>query len=248
VFSLILDLAVRDDRIQRNPAMGVRLPKTVESTKRFLTKEEVFRLADASGDYRALILTLAYSGLRWGEVAALRVGCVDLMKRRLMVVESATEVRGHLTWGTPKNHQRRSMPFPSFVADLLMVQVAGKEITDLVFTSPKGMVLRNLNFRRGFFDQAAVEAGLAGLTPHELRHTTASLAVSVGANVKAVQRMLGHKSAAMTLDVYCGLIDGDLDAVADRLDASVSDVSRMCHGGGVTELRPSVEALKQGSH
>ena len=58
-----------------------------------------------------------------------------------------------------------------------------------------------------------------GLTPHELRHTAASLAVSAGANVKAVQRMLGHASAAMTLDRYADLFDDDLDAVAERLDA-----------------------------
>jgi site-specific recombinase XerD len=53
---------------------------------------------------------------------------------------------------------------------------------------------------------------------HELRHTAASLAVSAGANVKAVQRMLGHASAAMTLDVYAGLFDDDLDGLADRMD------------------------------
>jgi len=65
---------------------------------------------------------------------------------------------------------------------------------------------------------AAAAIGEPGLTPHELRHTAASLAVSAGANVKAVQRMLGHASAAMTLDRYADLFDDDQDAVADRLD------------------------------
>ena len=78
--------------------------------------------------------------------------------------------------------------------------------------------MRNLNWRRDVFDRAAVTAGLDGLTPHELRHTAASLAVSAGANVKAVQRMLGHASAAMTLDTYADLFDDDLNAVSDRLD------------------------------
>jgi integrase len=55
--------------------------------------------------------------------------------------------------------------------------------------------------------------------PHELRHTAASLAVAAGANVKAVQQMLGHASAAMTLDVYAGLFADDLDGVADRLSS-----------------------------
>jgi integrase len=56
------------------------------------------------------------------------------------------------------------------------------------------------------------------ITPHDLRHTAASLAISAGANVKAVQTMLGHKSAAMTLDTYADLFPDDLDAVASRLD------------------------------
>jgi integrase len=60
------------------------------------------------------------------------------------------------------------------------------------------------------------------MTPHDLRHTAASLAVQAGANVKAVQLMLGHASAAMTLDVYAGLFGDDLDAVADRLDEAAA--------------------------
>lgn len=60
------------------------------------------------------------------------------------------------------------------------------------------------------------------LTPHDLRHTAASLAVSAGANVKSVQRMLGHASAAMTLDVFADLFDDDLDAVANALDAEAA--------------------------
>ncbi len=77
--------------------------------------------------------------------------------------------------------------------------------------------------RNGWFT-AAVRAAQADdptfplVTPHDLRHTAASLAVQAGANVKAVQRMLGHASAAMTLDVYADLFDDDLDAVATALD------------------------------
>ena len=62
-------------------------------------------------------------------------------------------------------------------------------------SSKSGAVLRNRTFRRGWFNDAAAEIGIPGLTPRELRHTCASLAVSAGANVKALQRMLGHSSA-----------------------------------------------------
>ena len=107
----------------------------------------------------------------------------------------------------------------------------------LVFTTWHGKPLRNLNFRRDVFDRAADDAGLHGLTPHELRHTAASLAVSAGANVKAVQRMLGHASAAMTLDVYSGLFDADLDGVAERLDQESHQIAtrRAPWGGGRVE-------------
>ena len=125
--------------------------------------------------------------------------------------------------GTTKNHQRRTVPVPRFLAQELAVVVDGKSPEDLVFIAPGGGVLRNTNFRPRFFDRAARAAGLEGLTPHELRHTAASLAVAAGANVKSVQQMLGHASAAMTLDVYAGLFGDDLDAVAVRLDAAVSD-------------------------
>jgi site-specific recombinase XerC len=56
------------------------------------------------------------------------------------------------------------------------------------------------------------------VTPHDLRHTAASLAISAGANVKVVQRMLGHKSAKVTLDTYAALFPDDLDSVVDALE------------------------------
>ena len=82
--------------------------------------------------------------------------------------------------------------------------------------------------RYGGFDAAAAGIGVPGLHPHDLRHTAASLAIQNGANVKVVQRMLGHASAAMTLDVYAGLFRDDLDNVADALDRVVP---QMCHIG-----------------
>lgn len=85
-------------------------------------------------------------------------------------------------------------------------------------------------FRVGWFDPAAAAVGLGGLTPHEMRHTAASLAVSAGANVKVVQRLLGHASAAVTLDIYADLFDEDLDAVATMLDqmAMNSSIAIFC--------------------
>ncbi|WP_197701252.1 tyrosine-type recombinase/integrase [Micromonospora coriariae] len=101
---------------------------------------------------------------------------------------------------------------------------------ELVFTAPNGGPLRNTNLRSRVFLPAAASIGLAGVTPHDLRHTAASLAVAAGANVKAVQRMLGHASASMTLDAYAGLFGDDLDAVANRLDEAVAARDRTIQG------------------
>lgn len=221
VFSLVLELAVMDGRLARNPAKGVRPPRVVAKDKRFLSHEEVARLAEECGTRGVVVRVLAYTGLRWGELAALRVGRVELDRRRLLVAESVTEVDGVAVFGTPKTHQRRTVPLPGFLLDELRPLVEGRSPTALVFTSPEGGVLRVGNFRRDVFDQATVRAGVPGMTPQGLRHTAASLAIGEGANVKLVQRMLGHASAAMTLDVYADLFDSEHGDLADRLDAAV---------------------------
>lgn len=87
-----------------------------------------------------------------------------------------------------------------------------------MFVNSVGRLLDNSGFRRNVFDRAVEVLGLNPFTPHNLRDSAATLAVSAGANVKVVQRMLGHASAAMTLDVYSGLFTEDLDEVAVRLN------------------------------
>ncbi|HET8766745.1 MAG TPA: site-specific integrase [Pedococcus sp.] len=233
VFSLIMDLALRDGRIGRNPAVGVRLPRAVRGEPRFLSPPELTALVRASGSGGLAICVLAFTGIRFGELTALRVVRVDLARRRLHIAESASEIGGRLVWSTTKNHQTRSVPVPPGLVPMLEEAVAGKEPGDLVFMSPHGGPLRLGNWRTRVFDPACAAAGIVGLTPHDLRHTAASLAIAAGANVKAVQRMLGHSSAAMTLDVYAGLFGDDLDSVAALLDAHVP---QMRHSGEIATL------------
>lgn len=223
----ILDMAVEDGRLPRNPARprngeGKRanfLPKLPPPRKhRYLTHEELSRLAKACGQYETMVLTLGYTGLRWGEAAALRVSSVDLLRNRLTVDRSVAEISGHLHYGSTKTHANRQIPVPAFLRAPLEAAMEGKGPDDLLFTSPQGGPLWLTNWRSRVFDKAAKAENLVGITPHGLRHTAASLAVASGANVKAVQRMLGHKDAAMTLNTYTDLFDDELDAVADRLD------------------------------
>ncbi len=217
VFSLMMDMAVRDGRITKNPALGVALPRILRREPTFLSLTEIDQLARAAGEHGLVLRVLAFTGLRFGELAALEVNRVDLPRRRIVVAESVSEVSGQLVWSTPKNHQTRSVPLIPALVEPLRQACAGKAGDDLVFTSPEGHVLRINNWRPRVFDPACRAAALSGVTPPDLRHTAASLAVSAGANVKAVQRMLGHASASMTLDVYAGLFADDLDDVAARL-------------------------------
>lgn len=221
VLSLILAEAVKDGRLSRNPASGVQLPRAVRSDPRFLTGAEVARLVEAAHPNGLSVAVLAFCGLRFGELAALRVRRVNLLRRRLIVAESVTEVAGRAVWSLPKTNRTRTVPFPPSLAQGIEALCQGKGPEDLLFTAPEGGVLRLGNWRRRVFDPACRAARLVDVTPHDLRHTAASLAIASGANVKAVQQMLGHASAAMTLDVYAGLFGDDLDAVALALDGLV---------------------------
>lgn len=209
--------------------------RVVTTERRYLTHRQVLALADAAAappavskhrrvderrndSYRLIVLFLAYTGVRFGEMAALRVRRVDFLRRRATIAESVTLAANKQVWGMPKGHERREVPIPQFLIDELAAHVDGKKPDDLVFTViRRGGALRAQIFRRAAFDRAAEEIGVPGLHPHELRHTAASLAIAAGANVKVIQQMLGHKSATMTLDQYGHLFGDQLDQIADAL-------------------------------
>jgi len=225
VLRQVLGVAVEDNRIPRNPCDGVKIPKRQHADRGYLTHHQVAALAGAVERMPEVIRFLAYTGLRWGEMAALRVCDFNMLRRRINVSRSVTEFNG-LVWSTPKTGERRSVPFPASLAGELAALMVGKAPEDLVFAGSQGTVLRVSNYRRRIFAPAVAEcrktdSAFPVITPHDLRHTAASLAVSAGANVKAVQRMLGHANASMTLDVYADLFDDDLDGVADRLDVAI---------------------------
>ncbi|MCU1439979.1 MAG: site-specific integrase [Rhodoglobus sp.] len=228
VLSGALQLAVDDGRLNSNPAARLKLPKVSKVQKRYLSHVEVHALADAverrGEGYGTIVLVLAYCGLRWGELAGLTWEDVDLERGRLEIRHTMIEIDGFMSPGTPKDYEERSIPVPAFLLKKL-ADSANSESGHVFVGIRSGGPLRNRVFRRGFFDAAAVEIGRQGLTPHEMRHTCASLAVSSGANVKALQRMLGHSSAKETLDTYADLFDADLDGVAHALDDVVSKMN-----------------------
>ncbi|MEN2742684.1 tyrosine-type recombinase/integrase [Microbacterium sp. X-17] len=223
----ILDTAVRDHLIPSNPARGIKLPRRRSREHVYLTNEQVAALLVACAEHAPIVATLAYTGLRWGEASALRVRDVDSRRRRISVVENAVYVNGSIVVGTPKTHERRSVPYPQFLSAALAAACAGKTRNDVIFDDGHHGYQRTPTMAvNSWWDRALAESDLPPMTIHDLRHTAASLAVSAGANVKAVQRMLGHASAAMTLDTYSDLFDDDLDSVAIRLNVAADDLIR----------------------
>lgn len=215
----VLKYAQKSGKVAKNVALEMSrsqdLPEQTERERRYLTHEELLRLANAAGDYATMTLVMGYCGLRISEAAALRRKHVG--DRELTIRASATYVTGQgVVESSTKTKRDRHVPVPAPVWKRLTAELP-TEPNALVFPSLIGNRYMSVDEYRWRFDKACASVGIAGLTPHGLRHTTASLAISAGANVKVVQRLLGHATAAMTLDRYGHLYDDDLVKVADAL-------------------------------
>ena len=228
----ICDLAVKDRLIAKAPTDDLALPRREgRRLHRYLTIDQLLAVADEAGkariqpeDRKALVLLLGLCGLRWGEMSGLKVEDVDYARHRIHVRRNVTRIGSKWEETSPKSHEMRDVPMPQTVGEALLPVLAGKKPSDWVFRDHLGRPPRNQSASekyRTWFISACKRAGVELLPPHDLRHTAASIAVHAGANVKALQRMLGHKSAAMTLDTYADLFDSDLDDVARVIDAAV---------------------------
>lgn len=226
VLSSVCQYAIRTGRLYANPVAGLKLPRVTSGERRFLTDAEVGKLVAEAGPYGLFVRTLAYTGMRWGEATALQVRDLDVRRRRIEVQRAFVDVNGTLVAGTPKSHQSRSVPMPRSIARDLESLVQGRELDSLIFIAPNGGPLRFGNFRHRVWYPAVHAAGLDGFTPHGLRHTAASLYISAGTPPKVVQRILGHASISITMDLYGHLYADEMDTWADRLDETLVDPMR----------------------
>lgn len=215
LLKLILGSAVQNGYITVSPTTGVRAPRGTKREIRPLDASQIARLvAEIPPEYRPLVLTLAYTGIRWGEALALRWGRVDLDRRRLEIRESASEVGG-IHYGPTKTYAARSVPIPAFLADVLPRGPAA----ELVFTTPTGRPIRNANFRQKVWLPALERAGFPAMRIHDLRHTCAALLIKQGHSSKSIQQHLGHSSIVVTMDTYGHLFPDEQEKIAASLDA-----------------------------
>jgi integrase len=238
VMRQVFAYAIRTKYLAVNPADDISLPGKPQSKDLALTHPQVRQLADETAnapvrqrsDLRpsrtslaAMVRFLAYSGLRFGEAAALRVGDVDLEKRRVNVAKGITRVRkqGRVE-GDTKTHQRRSVPIlTTACVDELREAIRGRKPSEFVFPGPDGEAMTNGWFRVRF-DKAVAKLDFGDVTPNTLRHTAGSLALSEGASVVTVQKLLGHLNATTTMNVYSHMLPDDFDNLAAAMDKATA--------------------------
>ena len=213
----VLAFAVADGRVQHNVAAVVRTPTSgrVRREGQVLTIEELRALTQAcKGRYRDVVPMLALAGLRWGELAGLQVGdrvSVPGPGLRLRRTVLASGGGGALYVDTLKNNRARTVPLVLELVPVVDRWSAGKAPDAWLFDAPQGGPLWESNWKRSVGWNAATSAvGVPGFRVHDLRHTAASVWLAAGADPKVVQRVLGHATAAMTMDLYRHMIDTNL--------------------------------------
>jgi integrase len=206
-----------------DPAIfGLRPPRHEEREPRFLTWPDVERLGSYCTEAR-LVVFAALSGLRQGEVFALRRSAVDLPNRIVRVEGSGRA--GAI--GKTKSGRKRVVDLTAAAAEILAEQMASREggPLDLVFPSPTGAMWRKDNFMARVFRPAVRRAELEGLTFHDLRHTYASLMVASGASPHVIAEQLGHRDARLVLQRYGHLYPGASRKAAIDLDLYLQAIS-----------------------
>jgi integrase len=231
-------VAVTDGVIPRSPCREIKLPRNDRDEKRFLSPAEVEELASImKARYRLVVLTGAYTGLRFGELAALRVDDLDLLRRTLRVDEQLSrQGSSKMTTGPLKSKKAyRTIGIPAFLAEELAAHLSAfPSSTDFVFSHESGGPLDYGRFRRRHW-HPAVEASVGEpCTPHDLRHTHVAMLIADGQSPRYIADRLGHKSTRTVLDVYGHLYE-DVDEAAmeglERLRGAAETDTRRTPGG-----------------
>jgi integrase len=234
ILRAVLDTAVRDGALARNPAASVKRPKVTVKEAAYLTPEQVRTLLEAArtSRYAPLFSLLVNTGLRRGEALALQWSDIDFEGKLLRVRGTLARVDGKLIVTSTKTAKsKRSVPV-SAEAERLLKDIRTRQLqerlkagsvwhqTGYVFTTEDGMPCDPRHALRAL-KSAATKTGMPGVGLHTLRHSAATAMLSNGVPLKVVSDILGHASIVITADIY-GHVSPDVsrDALA-TLSASL---------------------------
>jgi integrase len=220
----------------RNVADVVKPPKPVAKEMIALTAEQTRRLLDAAAEDRleALYVLAVHTGMRQGEMLALRWQDVDMENAVVSVRRTLTRSGGKVAFGEPKTRKsRRSIRLTPQATEALRahlerqlrdMEILGDRYRDqgLVFTTDTGAPINPSNLRQRNFAPLLKRAGLPHMRFHDLRHTCATLLLSRGVHPKFVQELLGHATIAITLDTYSHVMPSMGDATAKAMEDALA--------------------------
>lgn len=217
IINALLDLAVDQGIIHKNPIRSEDIPRQEKSERRYLKVHEIDALLAAAPheSARLLVLVLLMTGIRPGEAKGLKVKDLDPDRRRL-AIRRDVDALGNID--TTKDGRHRDVPVGGDLLLDLEDDAENRGLEDWLLPDERGNVWTEARWR-AVWSKMTAAAGIEGIDTYTLKHTAASVAIASGADVKTVQRMLGHRTAAMTLDVYGHLWDDHLDALPGAMEA-----------------------------
>ncbi|GHO86440.1 tyrosine-type recombinase/integrase [Dictyobacter formicarum] len=221
ILSAALNDAVRWHRIALNPCKHLTAPRAQRTEIKYLTHEQAMQLVEAAKGYRIeqIILLAVSLGLRKGEILGLRWDDIDFDQGILTVRRTVSYIPPHdgelhmyLETDPKTATSKRTIILPTFIQEALKAHraqqlqerlKAGKEWEqhNLVFCSMLGKHVKPSSLRTQF-KGALQKANLPDIRFHDLRHSAATILLSMGVNVKVIQELLGHANISITLNIY----------------------------------------------
>jgi integrase len=223
VLTHMLKLAAQDGLIARSPTIGVRPSRSTEHEDvehRYLSEAEFWAVLQATPPYwRPLVTMLAGTGMRWGELAALNVGDVDLEQMVVRITKAEKADPDHpsrvVIGPTKSRKSRRTVTLPTEVAEAI-APLCDRPRTARLFLPPNGGPLRHRTFYRDIWLRKSVEgSGIDAPAPrlHDLRHSHVAWLIAAGIPLPVIQARLGHEKITTTIDTY-GHLQPDIQRAA----------------------------------
>lgn len=232
VLKATFNYAISDDRLMKNPANGITLPKAEPVERHPLSPDEASRLMISIDQFfRPLIYIALTTGLRWSELSGLQLQDVDLgsAEPHLTVNRGLHASSNGPIYEKPKSSAgHRTIPLTNSQVTVIQAHIESSRqfrsgaMIEPLFMSKHGRPLDYQNFTRRYFAPALTKAGLDGIRVHDLRRTTATLHLANATDLKTIGTLMGHSDVRLTLSTYVSSSNERSRSASEALTALLS--------------------------